>query len=100
MEIMVTDEAKKMQPLKIREFIRENRPLFWYIKEDAKESISVEFLVETILHYGNEKSVKKLFDLVGIRKVAEIFYKQISGNRVNYPPRTVHFFDLYFKKNA
>jgi hypothetical protein len=100
MEIMATDEAKKMQPLKIREFIRENSPLFWYIKEDAKESISIEFLVETILHYGNEKSVKKLFDLVGIREVAEIFYKQISGNRVNYPPRTVHFFDLYFKKNA
>ncbi|MCP5107039.1 MAG: hypothetical protein GY950_26880 [bacterium] len=89
-----------MQPLEIRELIRENKSLFWYIKEDALESISTEFLVETILHYGNETSVKKLFDLVGIRKVADIFYKQISGNRVNYPPRTVHFFDLYFKKNA
>jgi len=97
---MVRDKAKKMQRLKIREFIRENRPLFWYIKEDAKESISIELLVETILYYGNENNIKKLFDLVGIKKVAEIFYKQISGNRVNYPPRTVHYFDLYFKKHA
>jgi hypothetical protein len=100
MGAIMTDEAKRMQQLKIKEFIKENRPLFWYIKEGALESISIEFLVETILHYGSEKSVKGLFDLVGIQKVAEIFYKQISGNRVNYPPRTVHFFDLYFKKHA
>ncbi len=94
-----TDEVAIRQ-LKIKEFIRENRPLFWYVKEDSLESISMEFLVETILHYGTEKSVKKLFDLVGIQKVAEIFYKQVSGRRVNYPPRTVNFFDLYFKKHA
>ncbi len=99
-ETMVTDKTKKMQPSKVREFIRENSPLFWYIKEDAKESISLEFLVENILHYGNEKSVKRLFDLVGIKKVADIFYKQIAGKRVNYPPRTVHFFDLYFRKHV
>ena len=84
----------------IKEFIRENSSLFWYIKEDAKENISIELLVETILNYGNEKSVKRLFDLLGIKKVAEIFYKQISGKRINYPPRTLHFFNLYFKKNA
>ena len=90
----------EMNGSEIKEFIRENSLLFWYIKEDAKENISIDLLVETILNYGNEKGVKKLFELVGIKKVAEIFYKQISGNRVNYLPRTVHFFDLYFKKNA
>lgn len=84
----------------IKEFIRENSSLFWYIKEDAKENISMDLLVETILNYGNEISVKKLFQLVGIKKAAEIFYKQISGKRINYTPRTVHFFNLYFKKNA
>ena len=89
-----------MKRSEIKEFIRENSSLFWYIKEEAKEKISIDLLVETILNYGNEKGVKKLFDLVGIKKVAKIFYKQISGNRVNYQPRTVHFFDLYFKKNA
>jgi hypothetical protein len=94
------DESKEARQLKIKEFIKENKSLFWYIKENALESISLEFLVETILHYGNAESVKKLFDLVGIQIVAEIFYKQTSGSRVNYPPRTVHFFDLYFKKHA
>ncbi|MCK4762213.1 MAG: hypothetical protein KAW12_08450 [Candidatus Aminicenantes bacterium] len=100
METAAPGNASKSRHVKIKELIKENSSLFWYIKEDAKGNISVEVLVENILHYGNEKSVKKLFDSVGIEKVAEIFYKQVSGSRINYPPRTVHFFDLYFKKHA
>lgn len=90
----------------IKQFIRENASLFWYIREDAKESISHEVLVEFILNYGDEKSVKKLFDLLGVEKVAEIFYKQthkenpIASKRINYFPRTLHFFKLYFQRNV
>ncbi|PKP54553.1 MAG: hypothetical protein CVT90_00680 [Candidatus Altiarchaeales archaeon HGW-Altiarchaeales-3] len=84
----------------IKAFIRENSSLFWWIKEEEKENIDIKFLVEQILNYGDEKSVKKLFELVGINEVAEIFYKQISKRRVNYRARTINFFRLYFKKNA
>ncbi len=100
MNKMFTDTVPKSRRERIREFIKENSALFWYIKEEDKENINLNLLVETILHYGNEKSVKTLFNLVGLQKVAEIFYKQTSGRRVNYPPRTVHFFDLYFKRHA
>lgn len=89
-----------MNSPEIKEFIKENSSLFWYIKEEEKQNISIGFLIETILNFGDEKSVKKLFDLVGINKVAEIFYKQTSGKRVNYQKRTVHFFNLYFKRHA
>jgi len=89
-----------MNSPEIKQFIKENSSLFWYIKEEAKENIDVKFLVETILNFGNVKSVKKLFDLVGIDKVAEIFHGQTNRKRVNYFPRTVHFFNLYFKKHA
>ena len=84
----------------IKTFIRENSVLFWYIPEEEKQNISIEFLIETILNYGDEKSVKKLFDLAGINKVAEIFYKQISRKRINYFPQVVNFFKLYFKRHA
>ena len=84
----------------IKEFIRENSSLFWWIKEDEKENIDIKFLVEQILNYGDERSVKKLFDLVGIDRVASIFYKQIAKRRVNYFPQVINFFKLYFKKNA
>ena len=91
---------KKMHPPEIKEFIRENRSLFWWIKEEEKENISIEFLVEMILNYGNEKSIKKLFNLVGIERVANIFYIQTAKKRVNYRTRTINFFTLYFKRNA
>lgn len=84
----------------IREFIRENGKLFWYVPEQEKENISLESVVETILNYGNERSVKKLFNLVGINKVADIFYKQVSGKRVNYFPQVINYFNLYFQRHA
>jgi len=45
----------------IKKFIKERSSLFWYIKEDAKERISLEFLVETILSFGNGNDIKRLF---------------------------------------
>ncbi len=84
----------------IKEFIKENSQLFWWIKPEEKENIEISFLVEAILNYGNEKSVKKLFDLIGIQKVAEIFYRQTSRERTNYHPRTVNYFRLYFQKHV
>lgn len=85
---------------KLTKFINENSPLFWWIKEGEKKNISTELLVEAILNYGNERSVKKLFALVGIRQVAAIFRRQIAGPRKNYHPRTINYFNLYFQKNA
>ncbi|CEG13639.1 hypothetical protein MSIBF_A4380001 [groundwater metagenome] len=48
------------------------------------------------------KASKNYLKLVGINKVADIFYKQTSPERmrINYRPRTINFFRLYFKKNA
>ena len=89
-----------MNSPEIKEFIRENSSLFWYIKEDAKEDISLHFLIETILNYGDEESVSRLFNLVGIDKVAEIFYSQTNRKRINYFPQVVNYFNLYFNKHA
>lgn len=89
-----------MNSSKVKEFIRENEHLFWWIKPEDKENIEIEFLVETILNYGNEKSVKKLFELIGIKRVSEIFFRQTSRKRINYHPRTVNYFSLYFKRHA
>jgi len=84
----------------IKQFIRENKVLFWGVKPEEKENISLNVLVETILNYGNEKSVRTLFDLIGVKTVSEIFFRQISGKRSNYHKRTKHFFQLYFRRNA
>mgnify|MGYP003460279619 CR=1 FL=1 len=84
----------------IIQFIRENSSLFWYIPEKDKEKISHEVLIEFILNYGNEKSVKKLFELLGIDYVAGIFNKLTEKKRVNLFPQVIHYFNLYFKRYA
>lgn len=84
----------------INKFIMENNSLFWWIKPEEKKNISLDALVEAVLNYGNEKSVKKLFDLVGIKTTSDIFYRQISGKRSNYHKRAKHFFQIYFKRHA
>jgi hypothetical protein len=84
----------------IKNFIKENSQLFWYIPEQEKQNISHEVLVEFVLNFGDLKAIKKLFKLLGINTVAEIFHKQISRQRINYHKRTVHFFDLYFRRHA
>lgn len=89
-----------MNSPEIKEFIRENSSLFWYIPEEKKQDISREVLVEFILNYGDEKSIKKLFNLLGINYVADIFYKQTNRQRVNYFPQVTNFFNLYFQKYA
>ena len=97
---MTEISTRQENSTEIKTFIRDKSTLFWSMPEPAKENISHEVLVETILNYGNEKDVKRLFDLLGVKYVAEIFYKQTNRKRVNYFPRTVYFFNLYFKRHA
>lgn len=84
----------------IKQFIKENSHLFWGIKEEEKENININCLIEVILNYGNEKSVKRLLELIGVKRISEIFYQQALRKRNNYHPRTINFFNLYFKENV
>lgn len=84
----------------IKRFIREHSSLFWYVKDDAKEKISLEFLVETILNYGGLEDIKQLFELIGIDKSAEIFFKQVNRTRCNYFPQVKNFFTIYFNRHV
>ncbi|MBN1905419.1 MAG: hypothetical protein JW927_10000 [Deltaproteobacteria bacterium] len=93
-------DLKTQDSPEIKEFIQQNGSLFWWVKPEEKMNISINAVVEAILNYGDEKSVKELFDLVGIKTIAEIFNKQISGKRSNYHKRTLNFFKLYFTKHA
>jgi len=87
----------------LKAFIREHSSLFWYTPEDKKEEISNEYLVETILNYGSLDAVVQLFNLLGIRKVASIFFNTINlskRRKANYHEITINYFTLVFKKYA
>lgn len=90
-----------MNSPEIKEFIKEYEYLFWYTPKEKKENISQAQLVETILNYGDLHAVKKLFNLLGMTSVAEIFYKAtFNRNRTNYFKPVVNYFNLFFKRHV
>jgi hypothetical protein len=92
-----------MNSPEIKAFIREHSSLFWYTPEDKKEDISLEFLVETILNYGDLNALKQLFDLIGINKAAEVFFYSINlsdRRKGNFHELTVNYFSLLFQRYA
>lgn len=79
------------------DLIQEKPYLFWYVKD--KESLSDEAIVEAILNRGDFDDFLKLIDLMGIKSVAEIFYKQTLLKRTNYSKKTENYFRLFFERN-
>ncbi|MBN2088028.1 hypothetical protein JW964_00355 [candidate division KSB1 bacterium] len=80
--------------------IEQQKHLFWWVPDNKLTQLSMDAVVEAVLNNGDEKAVRHLFDVLGVEKVAEIFYRQTSGKRINYRPRTVHFFRSYFQRHA
>lgn len=70
----------------------------WYTRNF--DHLSTEAIVEAILNYGDFDDVKKIISIVGIKKTARIFKKQLGHWRVNYDSKTINYFKLYFKKYA
>lgn len=92
-----------MNSPEIKQFIHKHSNLFWYTPENKKQDISPEFLVETILNYGDKEAVLQLFHLLGIKKVAEIFFNSINlsdRRKGNYHELTINYFTLVFGKYA
>ena len=82
----------------LKNFIKKRRDLVWYVKD--QENLSQEAIVEAVLNYGDFDDIKKIISIVGIKKVARIFKKQLGHWRVNYDSKTINYFKLYFKKYA
>ncbi len=82
----------------IKAFIQRHSGLFWYTPEDKKEEISEEFLVETILNYGDLVDINDLINIMGINSVANTFFKAEGRKKLNYYPEIYNFFNLVFNK--
>ena len=92
-----------MESKAIREFIREQRDLFWFVPESGLDRISQAVLVETILNYGTLDAVRSLIGLLGMEAVAREFARTALGTgrqRHNYHELTRHYFLQVFKRYA
>lgn len=82
----------------IGDFVRKRKHLFWSTKN--YDGLSKEAVVEAVLNYGNMNDVRELISLLGIQKVSKIFHMQTNRARVNYDPKIINYFSLYFRKYA
>lgn len=82
----------------VRDIIKKKPYLIWYTK--SYDSLSDEAVVEAVLNYGDWDDVQELIKILGIKKTAKIFRKQISGFRTNYRSEVKNYFKLYFDKHA
>ncbi|HEX7585548.1 MAG TPA: hypothetical protein VF373_12725 [Prolixibacteraceae bacterium] len=89
-----------MNSPELKEFIHQHSNLFWYTPEDKKEEISPEFLVETIMNYGDLDAVRNLIHIMGIKQLSEIFYSLEGRKKMNYYPEVYNFFSILIQKYA
>lgn len=88
---------------KLYKLVRKNKPLFWFTAESDLHQLSEDAVVETILNYGSLDDFRELVSIMGIDKVADIFYRNINiskRRRNNFHPKILNFFDLVFKRYA
>ena len=94
-------ENKSINSIQLKEFINRHSLLWWWVPEEAKENLSLNSVVEALLNYGSIEDIKELFEIVGMKKVAEIFYEATNNRqRSNYSPEIENFFKLYFERHA
>ncbi len=72
--------------------------MVWHIKDTARLSLAA--ILEAVLNYGNFSDVKTLLKIVGVKKAAGIFHRQVKSHRNNYRPEIANYFKLYFQKHA
>ena len=81
-----------------QEFIKQRPYLVWYVKDFNK--LDNESIVEHTLNYGTWDDVRELFSILSVKEVAAILREQISRERVNYDPKIMNYFKLYFPRYA
>ncbi len=80
------------------DFVRKRKYLFWSTKN--YDGLSNEAVVEGILNYGDMNDVRELISLLGMQEVARIFRENTNRARINYDPKIVNYFSLFFNKYA
>ncbi len=79
--------------------LSEKKPyLFWDIA--TPEALSEEALLEIVLSRGDFDDFIWLLRLFGLKRLADIFYKQVTAGRSNYKKRTINYFKHFFERNS
>jgi len=84
----------------LKALIRKNAHLFWYSKDSEKENLPLPVVLEFFINYAGIETIKELFNIIGIKTAATVFFEQINTqkDRSNYFPELRNFL-LYISIN-
>jgi hypothetical protein len=80
----------------INDFIKKRPHLIWYTKDYDK--LSPEAIVEAVLNYGDWDDVKKVIEILGIKKNRLHFQEEIKTKKMQLPSRGEELFSVIFQK--
>jgi hypothetical protein len=83
---------------KVRDYVRLRPYLIWSTKN--YDGLSPEFIVESILNYGDWNDFLFIKDTFGVGNLSDIFEKILKKRRVNLRPQTINYFKMFFSKYA
>ena len=92
-----------MRTQAVKDYIDRHQDLFWYSPAPKSEKVDDALLIETILNYGAMDDVRELFKLMGIQKVAQLYFDAITQSerrKNNYFELTENYFTLFFNRYA
>lgn len=89
-----------MRSQSLNKFIKSQEHLFWYTPIKEKKNVSDALLLESILNYGDLRTIKEFFDLMGIKKINKIFQNLKGRQKQNLYPEIHHLFSEYLKHHA
>ena len=87
----------------LKALIRKNAHLFWYSKDSEKENLPLSVVLEFFINYADKEDIKALFNIVGIKNAAAVFFEQVNKSERaanNYDAISKNFFTLYFIRYA
>ena len=89
--------------VEVKKFIEDRQFLFWYSSSPKSETVSNDLLVEMVLNYGSMDDLRGLFNVMGIKNVARVFFDSINKSdrrKGNYHELTLNYFTLLFNRYA
>jgi len=96
----LTMDAVEHYGAEMKTFILTHKSLWWWTAEKELVHLSIASVVEAILNFGGDEDIARLFKLVSMEKVSEIFKAANLGSRTNYQPEVITYFESYFKRHV
>jgi len=93
---IVKENPDSAHMTKLENFTKINKAIFW--DSTNLKTLSEEKILERTLNYAPLSCVKKLFDIIGRKKAAKIFFLQLKKKRSNYRPEIKNLFKIVLKK--